>query len=92
MAHMTNHAVTEVWRDRKNPDLTFHVTKNDRLLAVTKKRLAAAAKLLFFSDKLHGQVLNSGATHSGFNFSGVGRRATATEYRERLARRAERVQ
>ena len=91
MAHMTNHAVTEVWRDKKNPDLTFHVTENDRLLAVTKQR-RAAAKLLFFSDKLHGQVLNSGATHSGFNFSGVGRRATATEYRERLTQRAERVQ
>lgn len=90
MAHMTNHVVTEVWQDRKNPDLTFHVTKNDRLLRVVKKQFAAA-KLLHMSDALRGQILRDNMTHSGFNFSGIGRRATATEYRERLAQRAERV-
>ena len=84
MAHMSNHVVVEVWQSKNKPDVTYHVTKNDRVLRVIKKRLAAA-KILHFSQQLKDQGL------SGFNFSGVGMRVSAAEWREQLAKLAVRV-
>lgn len=93
MAKMSNHVVVEVWRDKKNPEVTFHITKNDRVLMVHRNALASA-KLLFKAEP-NELLEKSRATNltirSGFNFMGIGRRATATEYRERLAQRAMRV-
>ena len=84
MARMSNHEVVEVWRSKNKPDVTYHVTKNDRVLRVIKRRLAAA-KILHFSQQLKDQGM------SGWNFSGVGRRVDVAEFRPTLERLAVKI-
>lgn len=76
MAKMHNHEVVETYRSVLSPDHLFHVTKNDRIIRTTGPR-GGGAKVLM-------------VTEDGKFFFGLGRpnsrRATATEYRGRLAK------
>lgn len=71
MANMRNHDVVETYRSSLTPNDVYHVTKNDRVVRTTGPK-GGGAKILF-------------VTPAGkFNFSGMGRRATATEFRPML--------
>lgn len=73
MASMKNHETVEIWHGRHHDDV-YHVTKNDRIVRTTGPR-GGGAKILHVLER-DGRVI--------FNFSGQGRRATATEFRSRL--------
>lgn len=83
MANMRNHEVTETWRDKTNPDYTYHVTKNDRVVRMFKNG-RASVKVLHIEDA-------TPTSRAIFNWIGRGRRATAAEYRSILESRSERV-
>ena len=74
MARMSNHEIVESRRSMIDRDHVFHVTKKGWVLRTTGPR-GGGAKLLFVAER-NGKLL--------FNFSGMGRRATVAEFRERL--------
>ena len=68
MASLRNHKVVEVWK-RKDSDMRYHLTANDRVLRTCGPR-GGGAKLLYTNDDGKTFRITSGL-----------RRATATEWK-----------
>jgi len=83
MARLFNHDITEVWVSKADPNKRYHITKNDRVIRTTGPR-GGGAKMLFVLFKDPKSFVNDFNQNPTFNFKGLGRRATATEFMFKL--------
>lgn len=70
MASLRNHKVTETWVSHMDTSHRYHFTKNDRVVRTGTSD--GNAKLLHITER------------GALNFSGMGRRATVADFREKF--------